>query len=193
MKNNMTRNSRGSLAEFGPALVLFFVFLVVPMLSLARLGMSTAAIYFIVDRAADKASKAPSYDAAMSRANEAVDDLINSPIARFSGLKADGVGQVCLYVDEHVTMSDTANVISRDQLLRKPIYPEVNTYEYEVQSSYSLEPLLPACGLPWLGKIPFLCAPVTLTVRAVRPVEYPDGLRSYAPNNANRSMQEERS
>jgi len=177
INTRMMRNSQGNLAEFGPALLLFFVFLLVPTLALVRLGMSTAAIYFVVDRATDAAAKSPCYDSALARANEVIHDLTNSPIARFSGLNAEDVRQVCLYVDEHVTITNTVNVLTRDQLLQKTIYPEVNTYEYEVRSLYTLQPLLPGSALPWLGRVPFLCAPASLMVRAVRLVEYPDGLR----------------
>jgi len=182
MKNNsinanMIRNSHGSLAEFGPALLLFFVFLLVPAFAFLRLGVSTAAVYFVVDRAADAAAKSPYYDSAWSRANEVIHDLANLPIARFAGLNAKDVRQVTLYVDEHVTATETVNVLTREQLLQKTICPEVNSYEYEVQSSFTVQPLLPGCALPWLGRIPYLCASAPITVRAVRVVEYPNGLQ----------------
>jgi len=168
-------NERGTIAEFGPALFLFFAFIVVPVLCMIRFGLSTAVIYFIVERAADRASKSYSYDSALCKANEAVDGLFNTPIARFAGLKPERVSDVCLLVDEHKTKSDTSNVLTRDDLVRKAISPEINTYEYEVRSSYTLDPILPS-NLPWLGKVPLLSAPAKITVVAIRPVEYPDGL-----------------
>jgi hypothetical protein len=180
MKRRMKRKAKGqSLMEFGPGLLLLFAFIVVPLLFLMRFGVSAAAIYFIVDRAADRAGKSYSYEGALYRANQVVYGLMNTPMARFSGLKPDGVEDVCLLVDEHITRTDSSRALGRDELGRTPVYPSVSTYAYEVQGSYSLEPLLPS-SLPFLGKIPFLCAPATLTVRAIRPVEYPDGLTSPA-------------
>lgn len=183
------RNSRGNLAEFGPALSLFFLFMLIPSLFLIRLGMSTAAIYFIVDRAVATAAKTPTYDSAVSRANEVVHALTSSPIGRFSGLKIEGIKQLNLYVDEHVTATDSVNVLTKEQLLRQTVSPEVNTYEYDLQSSYAIEPLLPGCRLPLLGAVPLLGAPAVLTVRAVRVVEYPEGLRlSASISNGGRAI-----
>jgi hypothetical protein len=134
-----------------------------------------AAVYFIVDQAADKASKSYSFDNALSKANEAVYGLINTPIARFSGLKPESLSDVCLVVDEHITKNGISNILTRDDLLRKAISPEVNTYEYEVRNSYTLDPILPS-NFRWLGSVPLLSAPATITVGAIRPVEFPDGL-----------------
>jgi len=81
------RSSQGSLAEFGPALVLYFTFLVVPLLVLIRFGLATTAMYFVMARAADAAAKAPSYGLALDGATASLDEFLDSPIARVTGLK----------------------------------------------------------------------------------------------------------
>ena len=171
-----TRNSRGTIAEFGPALVLFFGLLLIPSLTLIRFGLSTTAIYFILGRAADSAAQAPTYDQAKQKANGVFLALINSPIGTFSGLKVDRIKSVKLYIDERILASGEANVFGPDQFVSKQIYPAINTYEYEVRASYSFPPLLPASALPLVEKVPLLGEATIITVKAVRPIEYPDGL-----------------
>lgn len=174
-----SRNANGTLSEFGPALVLLFAFILLPALTLLRLGMSCAAIFFIVDRAADAAAKAYDYDSALGRAQTVMHDLSDSGLARFSGLKPEEIEKVSLFVDENVTATGQVNTLTRQQLARRRIDPELNTYVYEVQSSYSWPALAPEAGLclPLLGTLPFLCTPATITVRAFRIIEYTDGLK----------------
>jgi hypothetical protein len=171
-----TRNSHGTIAEFGPALVLFFGLLLIPSLTLIRFGLSTTAIYFILGRAADSAAQAPTYDQAKQKANGVFLALINSPIGSLSGLKVDRIKNVNLYIDERILTSGEVNVFGPDQLVSKQIYPAINTYEYEVRASYSFPPLLPASDLPLVGKVPLLGEETIVTLKAVRPIEYPDGL-----------------
>jgi len=168
------RNSQGSLAEFGPALVLYFAFLVVPFLVLIRFGLATTAMYFVMARAADAAAKAPSYGLALDGATASLDEFMDSPIASVTGLKTLQINPLYLYVDEQVTATGATNVFGPNQPLQKPVCSAINTYEYEVEASYSFPPLLP--GVAWFGKIPMITAPMTLTARAVRAVDYPDGL-----------------
>jgi hypothetical protein len=168
------RNSRGSLAEFGPALVLFFAFLLVPTLLLIRFGLATTAMYFVIDSAADTAAKAPSYGLALNGANGTVREFLASPIACFTGLKAEQFKPLSLYVNEQVTATGITNVFGPNQPLLKPVCSAINTYEYEVRGSYSFQPLLPCAA--WFGKIPLLTAPMTLTAHEIRAVDYPDGL-----------------
>lgn len=170
------RSSKGNLAEFGPALLLFFAFLLVPVLALLRFGVGTTTMYFIVSHAADSAAKAPTYGLALSRVNGILEELISSPIGRISGLEPNAVTRMNLYVQERKTLTGAIDVFGPDEPLRQPISSAVNTYEYEVLSTYAFPPLLPGGSLSWLGKIPLLNAKVELTARAMRAVEYPDGL-----------------
>jgi hypothetical protein len=134
------------------------------------------AMYFIVTRAADSAAKAPTYDLALSSVNRVVEDLEHSTTWGLTGLKPGAITDVHLYVDEHVIASGESNVIGPDEPLRQSIAPAINTYEYEVRGSCSFQPILPGSDLPLLGKIPMLSEPAILTAKAVRAVEFPDGL-----------------
>jgi hypothetical protein len=170
------RNSRGNLAEFGPALLLSFAIILVPAQALIRLGCATAAMSFVVARCADSAATSPTYDSALVEAKAVASNLSHCPLWVLSGLKPGAMQCLDLYIDEQVLATGQKNVFGPDRPLGKVISSSVNTYEYEVRASFSLEPLFPTNGLPTLGRIPLLSVPAVLTATAVRAVEYPDGL-----------------
>lgn len=170
------RNSHGNLAEFGPALLLYFALVLAPSLALIRLGASITALSFAAGCAAEAASKAPCYDRASVNARCAIDTLVRSPLWGLSGLKPDAIKSVNLFVDEQVIASGERNASAADKPLQKPVNPGIDTYEYDLQISYQLEPILPMGGFPFLGKVPLLTDSAQVTARALRPVEYLDGL-----------------
>jgi len=177
IKTQLTRrNSRGNLAEFGPALLLSFAIILVPAGALIRLGCATATMSFVVARCADAAATAPTYASALEEAKTVAGDLSHCPLWGLSGLRPEAMQCLHLYIDEQVPATGQKNVFGPDRPLGKVISYSVNTYEYEVRASFSLEPLFPAGGSPMLGRIPLLSAPAVLTASAVRAVEFPDGL-----------------
>ena len=170
------RNSHGSLAEFGPALILFFAMVLGLSLFFVRYGVSTAAMFYIVDHAADVAGKAPSFDLASKRARLVVSESSETPLSRFCGISRQCIKNVTVSVEEHVTTTGAVNELSRDQLLHGTIDPEGNTYEYKCGLLIPLRRLLPVASVPWLRQVPALFAPATITISAKRIVEIPDGL-----------------
>jgi hypothetical protein len=170
------RNSHGNLAEFGPAFFLFLALILLPIWALIRFGATSAAVCLIVTCAADAAAKAPSYGLALSGANKVLSQMITSPIGRVTCLRPEALKCLNLYVNERITASGETNVFGPDKPVKTPICATVNSYEYEVRAYYSFEPLLPAALLPGLQRIPLLSEPLTFPFRAVRAVEYPDGL-----------------
>lgn len=175
-QRRVLRNTHGNLAEFGPALVLFFVLILFPAWALIRFGATSAAISLIVTRAADTAAKAPSYGLALSGANRILEQMVDSPVGCVTCLKHERLKCLNLYVRERITATGETNVFGPDEPFGKPINAAVNTYEYEVRAYYSFEPLLPNTSLPGLQNIPLLTEQLSVTFRAVRAVEYPGGL-----------------
>jgi len=167
---------RGNLAEFGPALVLFFVFMIVPMLVLIRFGIASGALYFIVAQAADSAARAPNYASAQKNVSTVISRLVDSPLGRLSGLTLSSISGTGLNIDECIVATGQKNIFGFARPLRKAINPAVNIYEYEVRASYTFEPLLSLHGVPCISEVPILGKQAILTASAVRAVEYPDGL-----------------
>ncbi len=172
----LPRNSHGNLAEFGPALLLFLALILFPVWACIRVGATSAGVYLIVTHAADAAAKAPNYGLALSSANRVLSQMISSPIGRLACLDPKSLKCLDLYVNERITATGETNAFGPDEPLRKPISAAVNSYEYEVRGYYTFEPLLAKTVLPGLEKVPLLSEPLTLPFRAVRAVEYPDGL-----------------
>jgi hypothetical protein len=169
------RNARGNLAEFAPALCLYFAILLIPIFGLLRLGLTIATVHFIEDCAADAAARESSYNLAENRADAVLRHLVDSPIGCLAGLKTQGFKKISLYVDERLMATGQTNVYSPTQRMSKPISIGDNIYEYDLRTAYLIDPLVPG-SVPLLGKIPMLNEPVILYSHNVRPVEYPEGL-----------------
>jgi hypothetical protein len=172
----LTRNSRGSLAEFAPAFMLLLVLYLLPTLALIRLGFSYSAMSMCMSRAVDAAASSPTYKMALARARERVTQMTDSTLGRTCGLKADDIQAVSLLVHEHLIANGKTNTYIPDKKSEKTISATVNTYEYEVVVSYILEPLLTGTNLPLIKNVPLIGAPITLNSCALKAVEYPDGV-----------------
>lgn len=170
------RDSRGNLAEFGPALLLFLVVIIVPLVALMRLGCAAIAMSFIVGRCADAAATGSTYKSAQKETRRVATELSHSPLWGLSGLRPDAMKTIDLYIDEQILATGQKNVYGADRPIVKSISSSINTYEFEVRASFLLEPLFAMGSTPIFGKVPLLSSPAVITASAVRAVEYPDGL-----------------
>src|SRR5438477_6721795 len=89
IKQRRTRGS-ASLAEFGPALFVFFLFILFPMIDLLGVATGFATVNFIATQAAAAASVSSDYDAAMSAAMQKVQTLSSSGFGAFAKLVPSG-------------------------------------------------------------------------------------------------------
>lgn len=171
------RNSRGSLAEFGPALTMLAMVLLIIAIPIVRVLLPLATLQFITERAAGSASKATTYGAARSAAHDVVTELVQSPVAKFAGLRVECLQDVSLFVSEQVASSAQRNVVVGPNMpLATAACPDKCVYEYEVRAAYLFSPAFSLDRLPVLRKVPFVDAPAAYTARAVRAVEFPEGL-----------------
>jgi hypothetical protein len=170
------RNSRGSLAEFGPALTMLAMVLLIITIPIVRVLLPLATLQFITERAASSASKATTYGAARRAAHDVVIELAQSPVAKFAGLRVECLQAVSLFVSEHVVSGTQTNVVGPNLPLATPACPDKCVYEYEVRAAYLFSPAFSLDRLPVLRQVPFVDAPAIYTARAVRAVEFPEGL-----------------
>jgi len=174
--NRRQRNSRGNLAEFGPALALFFAVILGLALPFLRFGVAAATVILFVDRATEAAAKAPTYGSALIGANQVLTELVGSPMGRLAGLKSGSFEPITLFIEEENCATGETKIVGPNEVLPHPINVGVNAYEYELRTTYLLDPILPPCCLRVLPAIPLIGSPVQFTARSVHAVECPDGL-----------------
>jgi hypothetical protein len=130
----------------------------------------------LVFRCAEVASSCTTYQSAQDSVRATAKDLSHSPIWGLSGMGADAIKSVDVYIDEHVLTTGQRNIYSAERPMKNPISPFTNTYEYDVNVTFSLAPIFQDCALPLAPKVPLLNSPGTFTATAAGVVEYPDGL-----------------
>ena len=86
-----TRSLSGSSAsEFGPALFILFVIVLLPMLSLITFIAGVATVYFATNYAAREAGTSTTRFLARQNMYAARDQIINGPFGKFCNMVADG-------------------------------------------------------------------------------------------------------
>ncbi len=174
--HNRRRQTGSNLAEFGPALILFFAFILGIALPFLRFGVAAATLTLFADRASESAAKAPTYGSALTSANQALTELVSSPVGRLAGLKIDSFEPITLYIQEENCITGAAQIVGPNLPLPRLVDNKAIAYEYQLRTRYLLEPLLPQCALPWLPHIPLLGTPVIFATQSTHAVEYPEGL-----------------
>jgi hypothetical protein len=176
------RNSHGSgLAEFGPALFLFFAVVFFPVINLLGFAFGVATAELIADRCAVAAADEQTYSDALDAACSTAVQLNNSPFGRFAGLKPvngfKGSG-VDLYVATTNVSSKQTKVCGPDVPIKEKIDTTGNVYEYEAQVNYAIGPVLSMGHLPFIKDIPIIGKAGSFSYTVQKAAEHPDGLSS---------------
>jgi hypothetical protein len=174
--HNRRRQTGSNLAEFGPALILFFAFILGIALPFLRFGVAAATLTLFADRACESAAKAPTYGSSLICANQAMTELVSSPIGRLAGLKIDSFEPITLYIQTENCATGASQIVGPNLPLARLDENKAIAYEYQLRTRYLLEPMLPEGVLPWWPHIPLLGTPVIFPTQSTHAVEYPDGL-----------------
>ena len=178
--------SRGNaVAEFSPALFIFFFLFLYPFIALIQFGCGCATVYFISIQAAQAAAVSPDFKTALTQAQAIGSNLANSGLGQFAHLSTPGPAgnSVSLYVDVTPIGGVTAAPVpiqsgSIPPAITSPIDPTTNIYEYEARSNYTIQPYFNLSGIPILSGVPLLGQPVNIQFSATRVAEFPYGLAS---------------
>lgn len=186
------RSSGGTLAEFGPAIWLFFLFIVFPFIDLISFGMGVASAMLIANMSARQCASASTFTEARQSVDQTLAQLGNWQA--FSKMTPNGsaTGADLMVMITPVKGGATqmfaypagAGSIpnSPPDDPNNPTTPQVNTansvYQYVVTSKWNVSPMLNFNGNPMLGGIPAIGAPVPVQYSATASVEHPDGLNN---------------
>jgi len=173
------RRRNGNTAEFGPALLILFLFAIFPLINLLGLGTGEATVYLLAQEAANHTSQANNYSDALASMQSIANQFMGTGFAAFAKLVPMGGYNSCganLWVQQTAVASQQATMYGPNQGVNNPIDANANIYEYSVHARYQCGPLINLSAVPLIGSVPGLGPPATLMVCVNRAVEFPDGL-----------------
>jgi len=178
------RQKRGSTAEFAPALLILFLFLVFPLINLLGLATGTATIALLAQEAANHAAQSNTYTDALVATQSSANQFMGTGFAAFAKLKPAGGYNNCginLWVNQTAIQSQQGTQYGPNTAVPPPIDATSNIYEYSVHARYVTQPIINLSAVPFIGNVPGVGAPTTLFLCVNRAVEFPDGLIGNGP------------
>lgn len=171
------RSQRGSnLAEFGPALWLFFLVFLFPLFNLVQFACGVATVALIARQAAEACAASPDFNTGLTAARTAASNMANSGFGKFACLKPANQYGITVYIGQTNIASGNHTDGTADTPLSTAVDPNNNIYQIETQCLYDLGPVFPMTGFPIIGDIPLIGKPYRLGLTAERAAEFPDGL-----------------
>jgi hypothetical protein len=180
------------MAELPPALFVFLLLIMFPVLDLIAVGTGMATAILLTNEAADRAASQPDYGSALAAMVQQSNQGLNTGFAQFAKLKpAEGYlsSGTDLYVEAtNFRSGGKTTTFGPNQPLPPPVDTSSNVYEYNVKSAYYAGPLISLHFVPIIGDVPGLGQPARLTFASARAVEHPDGLDGVAGNGSSGSV-----
>lgn len=180
MSSPRLRRNTGTLAEFSPALFVFFFMGLFPLLDLLALAWGEATINLIARQAASRAAGSTDYTQALGVATQEASNLTSSGFGKFANLHpvaGNSNSGLNLYI--HQTSIDGGRVTVYGPNTPVPsgsVDESQNIYEYSAQLTCDLSPLCPLGMLPFVSEVPGLGKPARLSATVQMAAEFPDGL-----------------
>ncbi len=186
------RGQRGAnLAEFGPALVILFIVIFVPMVNLIVWGWGTATGLFITSQSAKAAAVSENYDTALSSAADTAVNLANSCFGKLAHLKpVAGYNDsgLDLYIVVTNILTNRTSTFGPNHPLIGAIDTTNNVYEYQVQTKYEVLPLFNLAKTPMISHIPIISQSTILSFTSQQSAEYPNGLIGTGSNSGSAAV-----
>lgn len=175
------RNQIGGaqMAEFAPALIIFFLVTLFPLINFLGFAMGTATAYLAAKQCASRASTQGTFTEALAAVQAESNYFINSGFGKFAKMvPIGGIGGsgINLSIVSTPYGGGTAITNTVNTPLAGAATPNSSTYEYKVQASYNIGPFINLSPLPWIGTIPGLGPPAPMTFTATGSAESPEGL-----------------
>jgi hypothetical protein len=176
------RNRKGNaIAEFGPALWVFFVLIIIPLIDMASFLWGVGTVMLAANLGVKTCAGARTYSEAINLVNGTETDLatfrsfaIVTPTGgaprgvrlQVIGYPVSGSGGATVYPPPPAPNRIPVDRATLDN----------NMYEYQCIASYDVQPLFNFNGLPVFGNVPGLGTPVPVSFTATATVEHPEGL-----------------
>lgn len=169
------RQSGGSIAEFGPALIIFFVIILFPLLDFLTFADGVAAISYAASAAARAAGPATTRALAKSNMQQTGSQIIGTagapaPLTAIAKLRPADNSGLTLTVIEIGNDGQVKNTYSDGQAIPDAdLTSGENFFQYQVTANYGV-------GLMWA--IPGFPDSMPMTFTGTTMVEHPEGLNT---------------
>lgn len=173
------------IAEFGPALFVFFMIILFPLINLLALAIDAGTVYLIAKQAASKAAASVTFGDAQLSSEQAAYNIESGGIGKFCHLVPVG-GFNGSGLDLYVTETDISSNVSihngpNTPNVTNPVDTSAYLYTYDAVVTYECGPLMRLHYIPWIGDIPGVGKPATISYTASEHVEHPEGLETGIP------------
>jgi hypothetical protein len=171
------RNKNGnSLAEFGPALWIFFLVILFPLFNLLQFICGVATVALIAAQSAQAMASAPDFNSGLTAGRAAATALAASGFGKFAHLTAVSPYGVNFYIDTTNVNTNTQTVTGPDTPLSTAIDTTNNLYQIEARCLYNVGPMIQMQGVIFLADIPLIGKPAQLSFSNQKAAEFPNGL-----------------
>lgn len=168
-----------SSAEFAPALIIFFLVILFPLINLIMFAAGFGTGYLCAKQCASRAGTQSTYTEALQVVQQESATFVASGFGQFAKMVpqggAGGSG-VNLSVVSTPYGGGGSTVSPANTPLGAAATPNSNTYEYRVDATYNIGPFMDLSMLPWIGTVPGLGPPARMTFTATSTAESPEGL-----------------
>lgn len=165
--------------EFVGALFVFFLIFFFPLLNLMGVAVSYGMICLLTHQIASRASTQATYASALNAMVDESSKLMSTGFANFLKIQRSGgyLNSSCdLYVVATKIGSGGSTTYGPDVPVTGTIDTTNNIYEYLVKSNFTVKPLIPMSGVPFIQNVPGLGQPLQVCFTADRAAEYAQGL-----------------
>lgn len=175
-------------AEFAPALIIFLLVLLFPLINLIGLGMGYAVVYLTAKQCASSAGSSQTFNDALSSSETTARTIAANGFGQFAKVQPVG-GFNGSGMDLYTVNTDLNTLVSNVQGPNTPyvgiVDADRNTYEYQTVVTYDVGPFLNLSSLPFVGGVPGVGSPARLSATAQSHVENLIGLNPGGGVNPN--------
>lgn len=180
-KRRKRRNIGAAMAEFAPALFVFFFIILFPLINLTAIGTGAATVYLIARQCAAKAGDSTTFGEALISSEAAAYDLWGGGFGAFANLVPIGgfnnSGVDIFIVDTNINTNVSRRYGPNTPFVTRTRNPDEHLYAYEAVATYDVGPFMNLHSVPWIGDVPGVGRPARLSFRAARNIEHPEGLQ----------------
>lgn len=182
-RKRTNRQGKGNaIAEFGPALWIFFLLFIIPVVDLASFMWGVGTVMLVANMSARQAAGARTFSEAINLVNKTEDEmasfrnfaLIVPSAGAARGVKLQVIANPIAGGNTAPTVYAPPPAPNRIPVDRGTL--ENTLYHYQVIASYDVQPLMNFNGLPIFNDVPGLGKPVPVSFDSTVSVERPEGL-----------------
>jgi hypothetical protein len=167
-------------AEFAPALIIFFLVILFPLINLIMFATGYCTGYLCAKQCASRAATQNTFTEAANVVQSESATIVASGFGQFAklapvgGLGGSGINLSVVSVPYG---GGTATTYPQNNPIPAPATPDSNTYEYKVTATFNVGPFMNLSSLPFgLGQVPGLGPPAQMTFTSTSSAEFPEGL-----------------